>query len=186
MLARSPLELVACDLNAVVASALSLIRHQFERRGISLEAALAAEPPVVWGDSVQLQQLLLNLLLNAADACDGLGVDRRRVEVRTAVDNAWALLTVADAGKGIEPSVAERLFDAFCTTKPEGLGIGLSISRSITDRHGGTLTVTSNKDCGVTFVARVRLASSTASTAGPNDTKRGSGVASCSPEHSSP
>jgi len=155
LLSRAPSEHAACDVNAIVLGVLPLVRSQFDRQSVFLEAALAADVPPVLGDPVQLQQVLLNLLLNAADACARVGIERRRVTARTAVERQGtelrAVVAVTDTGKGIDPSSVARLFEPFYTTKPEGLGMGLSISRSIVARHGGELTLVPNADHGVTL-----------------------------------
>jgi PAS domain S-box-containing protein len=155
LLSRAPAVHAACDVNAIVSGVLPLVRSQFDKQSVLLEAALAADVPPVLGDPVQLQQVLLNLLLNAADACARVGIERRRVTARTAVERQGtelrAVVAVTDTGKGIDPSSVARLFEPFYTTKPEGLGMGLSISRSIVARHGGELTLAPNADHGVTL-----------------------------------
>jgi signal transduction histidine kinase len=109
----------------------------------------------VSGDPVQLQQVVLNLLLNAAEACRDLAPERLHVVLRASAerraDVPWALVSVEDLGVGINGADAARLFDAFYTTKSGGLGMGLSISRSIIERHGGKLWATPNPEHGTTF-----------------------------------
>ncbi len=159
LLTRAPLERSTCDLNAVVSGIVPIVRSQFETKGVWLETDLEPALPLILGDSVQLQQVFINLLLNAADACTSVDVDRRRVVVRTRVERrdgqAWSVATVADTGKGIDPAARARIFDAFYTTKAEGLGMGLSISRSIVHRHEGELTVSANAPSGATFAVRL-------------------------------
>jgi PAS domain S-box-containing protein len=154
LLARSTTAHEPCDLGAVINGALPLIRPELARHGVVLETALAAEAEVM-GDAVELQQVLLNLLLNASEAARELEPERRRVVVRSWIeqrdDGPWALVSVEDAGVGIDPSELERVFAAFYTTKPGGLGMGLSIIRSIIDRHGGRLWAESNAAHGATF-----------------------------------
>jgi two-component system sensor kinase FixL len=98
-------------------------------------------------------------LLNAADACRSLETSRRRVVVRTTTERrggqAWFVVSVADTGKGIQPEVRARIFDAFYTTKSDGLGMGLSISRTIVQRHDGELSVSPNRPNGATFAVRL-------------------------------
>ena len=155
MLKRESIERTKCDLNAIIAGTLPLVRSQFESKGVTLTTDLAQELPSVLGDPVQLQQVLINLLLNAADACRTLEMDRRRVVVSTMrqrrTEQSWSIASVADTGKGITAEVRTRIFDAFYTTKPEGLGMGLSISRSIVQSHRGELTVEPNLPHGTTF-----------------------------------
>ena len=118
-----------------------------------LRADLAADLPPVAGDRVQLQQVILNLLLNAADAVRSV-VDRpRHVSVRTGRDEAdHVRLTVQDAGTGLEPQAVPRIFEAFYSTKTGGMGIGLSVSRSIIESHQGRLWAAANLEGpGATF-----------------------------------
>jgi signal transduction histidine kinase len=116
---------------------------------------LAPDLPPVRGDRIQLQQVLLNLLLNAAEAMREVPPVRRRMVVRATADHRdegpWAIVGVEDAGIGFGDAEAPRLFEAFYTTKPGGLGMGLSISRSIIDSHKGRLWATANPDHGATF-----------------------------------
>jgi signal transduction histidine kinase len=110
-------------------------------------------PPVI-GDRIQLQQVLLNLLLNAAEAMREVPPGLRRIVVRATADHRdglWAIVAVEDAGVGFGETEASRLFEAFYTTKPAGLGMGLSISRSIIESHRGRLWATANADHGATF-----------------------------------
>jgi C4-dicarboxylate-specific signal transduction histidine kinase len=111
-------------------------------------------PPVL-GDRIQLQQVLINLLVNATEAMREVPVERRRLVIHatheTMDDHAWAVVMVEDAGVGLREPEAGKLFDPFYTTKPDGLGMGLSISRSIIEGHGGRLWATANPDHGATF-----------------------------------
>jgi PAS domain S-box-containing protein len=159
LLKRAPFQRTTCDLNAIVVGIVPLVRLQFEAKGVALDSELDRGLPAIRGDSVQLQQVLINLLLNAADACRGLEMERRRVLVRTATEqrggHTWSVASVADTGKGIEPEVLAHIFDAFYTTKTDGLGMGLSISRSIALRHDGELVVSPNRPHGTTFTVRL-------------------------------
>lgn len=133
LLKRKPFDRTTCDLNAIVSGIVPLVRPQFETKGVTLEIELDRDLPPIMGDSVQLQQVFINLLLNATDACRSLEAERRRVLVRTARERrggqSRSVASVADTGKGIEPEVRARIFDAFYTTKSDGLGVGLSIRR---------------------------------------------------------
>ena len=134
---------------------LTLVAPEIGRHGIVLETSLAPDLPQVMGDPIQLQQVLLNLLLNAAEAMCEVAQERRRLVVRSSFeqreDGPWAVVAVEDAGVGLGEAEATRLFEAFYTTKPGGLGMGLSISRSIIDSHRGRLWATANPDHGATF-----------------------------------
>ena len=155
LLSRSRVAPEPCDLAGIVHEVLLLVAPEMGRHGIVLQTALAPELPRVLGDRIQLQQVLLNLLMNAAEAMRETPPERRRVVVRSTVesrdDGAWAVLAVEDAGVGFREQDEARLFEAFYTTKPSGLGMGLSISRSIIERHGGRLWATPNPDHGATF-----------------------------------
>jgi signal transduction histidine kinase len=131
-----------------------LVRPELVRHGILLQTSLAPDLPQVMGDRIQLQQVVLNLLMNAAEAVREVPPERRRVVVRSTVedrDGPWAVVAVEDAGVGFGEAEAPRLFEAFYTTKPNGLGMGLSISRSIVDSHRGRLWATANPEHGATF-----------------------------------
>jgi signal transduction histidine kinase len=110
---------------------------------------------VVLGDAIQLQQVILNLLMNAAEAARDVAAERRFVTVRTEVRHSeprkHVAVEVRDAGIGVREADLARLFEAFYTTKPGGLGMGLSVSKAIIERHGGRLWVTANTDHGATF-----------------------------------
>ena len=134
---------------------LPLVRPEIGRHGIVLETSPAPDLPPVMGDPIQLQQVLLNLLLNAAEAMREVAPARRRLVVRATLehrdDGPWAFVGVEDTGVGFGEAEAARLFDAFYTTKPDGLGMGLSIRSSIIDSHRGRLWATANPDHGATF-----------------------------------
>ena len=106
---------------------------------------LAAEVPLVRADRIQVQQVLLNLLINAIEALSGVGDGPRELVVQSDTDaTQGVLVTVRDSGPGLDPQHLDRLFDAFYTTKPHGLGLGLAISRRIIEAHGGRLWATAN------------------------------------------
>ena len=116
-----------------------------------LEAKLASVLPPVTGDRVQLQQVILNLLQNASDAMSSVDDRPRRLLIRTEQDEGdHVRVTVQDAGVGFPPQDADRLFDAFYTTKDNGMGIGLSVSRSIVEKHHGRLWAVPNDGPGAT------------------------------------
>ena len=155
LLSRAPASREPCDLGAVVHEMLSLVGPELRRLGIAVQTTLAPDLPLVIGDRIQLQQVLLNLLMNAAEAMRETPPEQRRVVVHSTVehrgDGAWVILAVEDAGIGFGELDAARLFEAFYTTKPNGLGMGLFISRSIVERHEGHLWGTANPDHGATF-----------------------------------
>jgi signal transduction histidine kinase len=140
------------DLNEAAQEVIELSRSELRRNRVMLRTALADDLPPVTGDRVQLQQVILNLLLNAADALSGVDDRPRQVEVNTDADDGDRVrLTVRDAGVGFVPQDADRLFDPFYTTKTGGMGIGLSVSRSIIESHHGRLWGAPNDGPGATF-----------------------------------
>ena len=140
------------DLNEAARDLIALAEAELRRSRTELQVDLAAELPEIMGDRVQLQQVVLNLLLNAADAVSSIEDRPRRVTLRTREDEDGNVrLTVQDTGVGIDPANMEKLFDAFYTTKPSGMGIGLSISRSIIEHHHGHIWAEPNIKAGATF-----------------------------------
>jgi len=139
------------EINEVVLEVLRVLRHDLSSREVAARTELAADLPTVNGDPVQLQQVLLNLIMNGCDAMDGASVDRR-LTLRTALTaNGEIQVSVADRGKGIPPADLERIFGPFVSTKTEGMGLGLSISRTIVTAHRGQLWAANNADCGASF-----------------------------------
>ena len=140
------------DLTEAALEVVALSLNDFQRNRVVLESELADDLPVVAGDRVQLQQVILNLLRNAVDAMVDVDDRPRRLLIRTErEDTDGVRLTVRDAGIGLDPQTMNKLFDAFYTTKNDGMGIGLSISRSIIERHQGRLWVEPNEGPGTTF-----------------------------------
>jgi len=141
------------DLNAATAEVLALSSSELRSARIDVQTDFVHGLPVVRGDRIQLQQVILNLILNARDAMLNVDDRPRTLWITTAADGpAQIRLSVRDAGSGIAPEILGQLFDAFYTTKSEGMGIGLSISRSIVEAHEGRLWAASNEDGpGATF-----------------------------------
>ena len=140
------------DLNEATREVLALSSSDLQRGGVLVRAELAEKLPKVTGDRVQLQQVMLNLVLNASQAMSPVDDRPRQLVIRTSRDDGDRVrLTVQDAGIGLDMSNLERLFDAFYTTKSDGMGIGLSVSRSIVESHGGRLWAEPNDGPGATF-----------------------------------
>jgi PAS domain S-box-containing protein len=140
------------DLNEATREVVALSLRDLQRSHVVVQSELAEELPPVIGDRVQLQQVILNLLRNASDAMAGVDDRPRSLLIRTErEDGDRVRVTVRDAGAGIDPGSADRLFDAFYTTKSSGMGIGLSVSRSIIERHQGRLWAEPNDGPGATF-----------------------------------
>src|SRR5215472_12251527 len=140
------------DLNEAVREVIALSLSDLQRHRIIMWQELAEDLPPITGDRVQLQQVILNLLRNASDAMNKIDDRPRKLLIRTERDEGNLVrLSVRDAGVGFEPQVADKLFEAFYTTKTDGMGIGLSISRSIIEAHHGRLWATANDGHGATF-----------------------------------
>ena len=137
------------DINEVVGEMLVLLRSEAARHSISLRTELAPQLPQIMADRVQLQQVLMNLMLNGIEAMtEGAGELTIRSQ-RT--ENGLVLVSVSDTGVGVPSEKVDLIFNAFYTTKPEGTGMGLAISRSIIEAHGGRLWATANGQRGATF-----------------------------------
>jgi len=140
------------DLNEATREVIALSLSELQTNGVILRPELADDVPLVAGDRVQLQQVILNLLRNGSDAMSGVDDRPRHLLIRTERDEGDCVrLTVQDAGIGFDPQTADRLFETFYTTKNDGMGIGLSVSRSIIESHHGRLWATLNEGPGATF-----------------------------------
>jgi C4-dicarboxylate-specific signal transduction histidine kinase len=140
------------DLNELVAAVLELSEPGAREAGVSFERALSAQPPLVRADRLLIEQAALNLVRNAVEAVQDLPPERRRVTVATRVEaDGSGTLAISDLGEGVPTDVHERLFDPFVTTKRGGLGLGLSICRSVVEAHGGVIHHEKNAACGASF-----------------------------------
>jgi C4-dicarboxylate-specific signal transduction histidine kinase len=139
------------DLNATINEVIVLARSAIARNGVSVEARLADGLFAVHGDRVQLQQVVLNLILNAVEAMSSVEPGPRELLISTEQDDTNVRVAVRDSGPGVDPSHLERVFEAFYTTKSSGVGMGLSICRCIIDDHGGRLWAEVNEPRGAAF-----------------------------------
>ena len=140
------------EINEAILQVIALAQNEIANKGISLRTQLAEALPAIQGDRVQLQQVILNLLVNAIEAMSGMGEGPRELLFSTAkTDSEEVLVAVRDSGPGLAPESVDRLFESFYTTKPVGLGMGLSICRSIIEAHHGRLWATANIPRGAVF-----------------------------------
>lgn len=145
------------DINATITSVLALVRSEIEFNRITVRTELQGELPPVEGDPVQLQQLVLNLVMNAMDAMKDS--EARDLLLGTQQAGDKVSVSVCDFGCGLDHEATERLFDAFYTTKPAGMGMGLAICRSIVQSHGGQLAARGNAPRGAIFEFELPLRS---------------------------
>ena len=140
-------------INEVVQDVLKLIRSDLINQKVTVDCKLVRNLPTITGDPVQLQQVLLNLVVNACDAMDGCNIPERRVLIRTGIENGSSavIVSVTDRGSSISEEKIEQIFEPFFTTKVKGMGLGLSVCRTIIAAHRGKLWATNNADCGATF-----------------------------------
>jgi C4-dicarboxylate-specific signal transduction histidine kinase len=152
LMKKGPPRREAVDLNDVVQQVLELVRSQVMRHGISIRKDLAADLPAITGDAVQLQQVLLNLVLNGIEAIAEQHNPPKEIAVWSQkLPSGDALVGVRDSGEGVDAAQLDQLFKPFFTTKQTGMGMGLSIGRSIIEAHGGRLWATLNGGPGITF-----------------------------------
>ena len=148
---KAPPRKDACDINEAILEVVGLTRSEMAKHNISVQTRLAQDLPRIDGDKVQLQQVILNLIINAVDAMRSISQGPRELFISTAKDVGGVLVTVRDSGPGLSPESVERLFDAFYTTKADGMGMGLSICRSIVEAHGGRIWAARDVGRGATF-----------------------------------
>lgn len=140
------------DVNAVIQELVALLQHEISKQHVSVRTELSSELPRVNGDRVQLQQVLLNLIVNAIDATSGIAGRSREIILRSRCDGASGIrIAVEDNGGGFSADLAEKIFDPFFTTKPRGTGMGLSISRSLVESHQGRLWAELRPEGGAAF-----------------------------------
>ena len=140
------------DINETIREVLVLARSEIQGRGVALETELPKHIPAILADRIALQQVILNLMMNAIEAMSGMSDGPRELLVRSGTEGAeHVVISVEDSGPGLDSKSLDRLFEAFYTTKPHGLGMGLAVSRSIIDAHGGRLWATANAPRGAVF-----------------------------------
>jgi len=162
LLGRHEFERKDFDLNQAVGDLASIMRAEAKRRGVTLDIRPAPGSVTIMGDPIQIQQVLINLVLNAMDAVADESGARRAVEVSVAGGEHGAVLAVRDRGRGIAPEHRDKVFESFFSTKPNGMGLGLSITRTIVEAHGGRIRAESGPDDdGTVFLVDLPCARST-------------------------
>jgi C4-dicarboxylate-specific signal transduction histidine kinase len=143
LMKKAPSRKERLDINEAIREVIELTRGEALKNGVSVQTKLAEHLPLIQGDQVQLRQVMLNLIINAVEAMSRHAAGARDLLIRTAkTKSGGALVTVRDSGPGVDPANLERIFDAFFSTKADGLGMGLSICRAIIQAHGGRLSAT--------------------------------------------
>jgi C4-dicarboxylate-specific signal transduction histidine kinase len=152
LIKKTPPRKDALELNEAILEVIALTRGEVVKNNVSVQTQLAEGLPPIQGDRVQLQQVILNLILNAVEAMSGVSEGARELLIGTGQEaSGGVLVTVRDSGPGLSPESVDHMFDAFYTTKSSGMGMGLVISRSIIEAHGGRLWATANVPHGAVF-----------------------------------
>lgn len=157
ILKKTPFEIANIDLNATVGETIRLLSAVSDGRRITLKFAPSTSVLRVKGDPIQLQQVVLNLIINAIDAISQAGAAEREINVATARSDAFAEIRIADSGPGIAPADVKNIFNPFFTTKPHGMGMGLAIVRTIVEAHGGKMFAENQPSRGALFTIRLPL-----------------------------
>jgi signal transduction histidine kinase len=150
---KAPPQKVSLDINELIRRTIALTARELASNHVEVETDLTSGVPEVAGDRVQLQQVLLNLIVNAIEAMSTIAGRPHRLLIRSErqQEDLGVIVTLQDSGVGLDPNERDRVFDAFFSTKPRGLGMGLSICQTIISAHGGRLSARSNADYGTTF-----------------------------------
>jgi PAS domain S-box-containing protein len=152
LIKKAPSRKEELEINEAVLEVIALTRAEVSKSGVSVRTQLAEGLPVIRADRVQLQQVILNLIVNAVEAMSGVGEGARELLINTGRDSSnGVLISLRDSGPGLDPKGLDRLFEAFYTTKAQGMGLGLAISRSIIEAHGGRLWASANVPRGAVF-----------------------------------
>jgi C4-dicarboxylate-specific signal transduction histidine kinase len=164
---KAPARKEGLEINEVIFGVIALTRNEMARNRVLVQTRLSNDLPNVWGDRVQLQQVILNLTMNAIEAMSEVREESRELSISTSkLESEGVLVAVSDSGPGLPPASPESIFEPFYTTKPSGLGMGLSICRSIVEAHGGRLWGAPNEPRGAVFCLMLPIEQ--ASFANPN------------------
>jgi len=161
LLKRGEVQFQPLNANETVQEVLKLLQADLNFRGVTVHSELTSSLPMLRGDRVELQQVLINLIANACDAMAGMPSEARALMIRTGLDgNDFVLISVCDAGPGISEGKLEQVFEPFFTSKVNGLGLGLSVCRTIINAHGGKLWAEHNSGRGATFYLKLPVSPS--------------------------
>ncbi len=156
LLAKQAPERRAFDTGVAIADAALILRPEAERRKVTFNVQSSSSPAIIEGDQIQIQQVLINLALNALDAVTGLPENRRLVEVSMRQESSTIVITVRDHGHGVAIEDLPKVFDSFFSTKQSGMGLGLAIARSIVESHGGRIWVENREPHGAAHSGKLR------------------------------
>jgi len=151
LIKKAPPRKDGLEINEVILEVIALTRGETVKNSVSVETHLAEHLPLIQGDRTQLQQVILNLIINAVEAMTGVSEGARELLITTGKTESGVLVAMRDSGPPLAPESLDRLFEAFYTTKPGGLGMGLPICRSIIEAHDGRLWASANVPCGAIF-----------------------------------
>jgi C4-dicarboxylate-specific signal transduction histidine kinase len=155
---KDTIKSTAIDINAIIHEVAEFVKPEAKRLGINVHLHPDQSIPLMNGDAVQIEQVILNLVKNSIEAMEDIKTSQKALTITSSLKAPSTIeVSVCDQGKGILPENIGKVFESFYTTKPYGLGIGLSISRSIVESHGGKIYVIPNLDCGVTFCFNLPL-----------------------------
>jgi PAS domain S-box-containing protein len=152
LIEKAPPKRERLNINGAIKEVLALVEGEIQRKSISLHTDLASDVPLIFGDRIQLQQVILNLILNAIEAMSATLLPRELLVISAKNETNEVLVTVRDSGTGLDEKSVDRLFEAFYTTKAQGMGIGLAVSRTIVQTHGGVLRARPNTPRGAAFM----------------------------------
>jgi C4-dicarboxylate-specific signal transduction histidine kinase len=152
LVSKSGPQLTQLDINDAIREVLALTRGELQRHGVVLRTDLVTDDRPIFGDRVQLQQVLLNLIMNGVEAMSAVADSPKALAITSrTIETGDVCVTVEDIGPGLDPATSDRIFDPFFTTKPSGMGMGLAICRSIIEAHGGRLWAAPNLPQGAVF-----------------------------------
>jgi len=145
------------ELDTIFKEVINIFNAEASERNISVNTVFENNSVFILGDRIQIQQVILNLLVNAANELDSVPSGARVILIKTEISNNYVIVSVSDSGPGIKEEAKHKLFDPFFTTRKDGLGIGLAVCRSIIEDHEGKIWAENNKDVGATFSFQLKI-----------------------------